>query len=46
MPKGNKLIEKLKEIKQKQKDLDKLIDDAIELASVPPDDDDGGDPPD
>lgn len=35
MPKGNKVIEKLKEIKAKQKELDKLIDDVIELASQP-----------
>ena len=35
MPEGNNVIEKLKEIKAKQKELDKLIDDVIELASQP-----------
>lgn len=35
MPKGNNVIEKLKEIKAKQKELDELIDDVIELASQP-----------
>lgn len=35
MGKHKELIEKLKEIKQRQKELDKLIDDVIELASQP-----------
>ena len=45
MPKGNKVIEKLKEIKAKQKELDKLIDDVIELASVPVEPPGNDDPP-
>lgn len=31
----NKVIEKLKELKAKRKEIDKLIDDVIELASQP-----------